>query len=375
MHTIDKVMRVSCPLCGKRESFTQSRWRCDCGEAWEPVNDVDFKPDKIEHACDSIWRYQDLLDLHITQAPIGLSAGWTPLLDAEINEREVLLKLEYLNPTGSFKDRGTEVMINVLHALGIKEVVEDSSGNAGASLAAYAARAGIGATIYVPEKASRGKLRQIEIYRARTQRIPGARVKATEAVLKVVRKGAAYASHAYHPAYLLGQQTVAWEVWEQLGGRAPDFWVTPLGQGGHFLGTYLGFEKLLQAGLINHLPRLVAVQSVAIAPIRMVYEENLSELPQVNPDVSTVAEGVVVSRPVRWKRIVDALNKSRGICLAYGDEQILTAQSELAKKGFYVEPTSALAIAALDDLRKMAKPTDIVVVSLTGNGLKTSQTN
>jgi threonine synthase len=375
MHTTDKVMRVICPHCGKRESFTQFRWRCDCGEAWEPVNDVDFKPEKIEKTCDSIWRYQDLLDLHITQTPIGLSAGWTPLLDTEINGREVLLKLEYLNPTGSFKDRGTEVMVNILHALGIKEVVEDSSGNAGASLAAYAARVGIGATIYAPEKASPAKLQQIEIYGAQTQRIPGARVKATEAVLKVVRQGAAYASHAYHPGYLLGQQTIAWEVWEQLGGRAPDFWVTPLGQGGHFLGIYLGFEKLLQAGLIDHLPRLVAVQSAAMAPIQMAYEKNLSELPQVNPDVSTVAEGVVVSHPVRWKRIVDALKKSKGICLVYEDEKILAAQSGLAKKGFYVEPTSALAIAALDDLREMTKPADIVVVSLTGNGLKTSLIN
>ncbi len=365
-------MNVYCPLCQRHAVYSLTSWRCPCGGAWEPEIVSVFNPEKIRSAKNSLWRYSDLLDLELKDNPISLGAGWTSLLPANVYNHQVMLKLEYLNPSGSFKDRGTEVMINVFRDLGATSLVEDSSGNAGASLAAYAARAGLRADIYAPETASPVKLSQIEIYGAKVHKIPGPRVNAAEAVLQAVNSGSVYASHAYNPAYLLGQQTAVWEVWEQLGNRAPDVWVTPVGQGGHFLGIYLGFLCLKDAGLIEKLPCLVAVQSAQMDPIVQTFNQRLSALPEVNPAAKTIAEGVVVTKPVRWQRIIQALQETGGLSLAIEDKHILAARDYLARQGFFVEPTSALAIAALPEIFKISNTNDIVVVSLTGSGLKVS---
>ena len=181
--------------------------------------------------------------------------------------RQVWLKLEYMAPTASFKDRGTAVMINILAHQGVAHVVDDSSGNAGASVAAYAARAGIQAEVYVPAHASPSKQAQIAVYGAQVRPIPGPRVNAKWAAIESAQRGAAYASHGYHPGFLLGQQSVAWEVWEQLGHRAPDWYVVPVGQGVHLLGVWLGFRRLRAAGFVDRLPRLAAVQPSRLAPL------------------------------------------------------------------------------------------------------------
>ena len=364
------VMQVICPNCEVSGPLILQNWHCpQCGSAWEPLSYGKVNAGNIRAEEKSLWRYRDWMDVSIDE-PIFLGAGGTPLLNANFQGREVLFKTEYLNPSGSFKDRGTEVMINVLNGLGAKRVVEDSSGNAGASLAAYAARAGILAEIYVPESASPLKLEQIKMYGAQVKLIPGTRENASLAVQAVVENGAVYASHAWHPAYLLGQQTAAWEVWEQLGHRAPDMWVTPVGQGGHFLGIWLGFKRLLDEGMIDHIPQMVAVQSAQMAPIHKIFNENSSELPEMDHSQRTIAEGVVVAKPIRWKRIMDALHESNGFTIAIEEEGILPARKELAHLGFFVEPTSALATAALARVFQKTKPTDTIVVSLTGSGLK-----
>jgi threonine synthase len=236
----NSVMPIICSECSQRSELDLHTWRCDlCGAPWEPAIESKVDPSAIRPQMANLWRYQEWLGLD-PAAELSLGAGWTPLLPATVDGHSVLLKAEYLNPTGSFKDRGVEVMINALNRIGARQVVEDSSGNAGASLAAYAARAGMHAEVYAPETASPTKLAQIEMYGAGVKRIPGARENASRAVNEAVKAGAVYASHAYHPAYLLGQQTAAWEVWEQLGYKAPDFWVTPVGQGGHLLGIWMG---------------------------------------------------------------------------------------------------------------------------------------
>ena len=242
--TQNMVMSIICPGCCQRSELSLQAWCCDrCGAAWEPAMANRLDPATIQSGAVSIWRYQEWMGFGQV-APISLGAGGTPLLPATYDGHSVWMKAEYQNPTGSFKDRGIEVMINALHQLGATEVVEDSSGNAGASLAAYAARAGMQAVIFAPEAASPTKLAQIEMYGARLKRIPGPRENAARAVREAVNAGAVYASHAYHPAYLLGQQTAAWEAWEQLGRKAPDYWVTPVGQGGHMLGIWMGWQRL-----------------------------------------------------------------------------------------------------------------------------------
>jgi threonine synthase len=228
---------VVCPECELQQKLSPDRWRCDCGGAWEFVEQSHFEPEQIDVSDFSIWRYCRLFELPLENPRVRLNAGWTPLLPLSYQGREVLFKLEYLSPKASFKDRGTEVMMNIVAVQRVRHVVDDSSGNAGASVATYAAAAGIQATIFVPAYASPAKQAQISVYGAEVRPIPGTRADAKHAAWDAVGRKAAMASHAYHPGFLLGQQSVAWELWEQMGGDVPDWNVLPVGQGVHLLGA------------------------------------------------------------------------------------------------------------------------------------------
>jgi threonine synthase len=365
-------MNVFCPECGVQEKLTPQRWRCDCGAAWEPVERTDFDPALIDAADFTIWRYGRLFGLEFETPLARLGAGWTPLLPVLLSGREVLVKPEYMAPTSSFKDRGTAVMINVLAHQGVAHVADDSSGNAGASVAAYAARAGMRAEIYVPAYASPAKQAQIAIYGADVKPIPGPRGNAKFAAFEAAERGIALASHGYHPAFLVGQQSVAWEMWEQLGVESPDWYVVPVGQGLHLLGTWLGFRRLLAAGLVDKLPRLVAVQPAKLAPLCKAFAAGLETVPAVEPTTPSVAEGLAIAEPVRGRRLLQAIRETDGTCVVVDDEAILDAQRELAHHGLFVEPTSATVAAALDTVRQFAEFGDTIVLPLTGSGLKGS---
>ena len=363
-------MRVRCNDCGKETEFTLTEWRCDCGGAWEPLALPVFDPALIETGDHSIWRYGRLMGLDIEKPIQKMGVGGTPLVPINLFNRKMHLKLEYLSPSGSFKDRGVNAMVNQLARMGVQTVVEDSSGNAGASLAAHAARFGLQAEIYVPATASAAKQGQIAVYGAVVKPIPGPRQAASDAAQAVIRPGTAYASHAYNPAYLAGQMTVAWEVWEQLGRQAPDWVILPVAQGGQFLGYWFGFKRLLEAGLIERLPRLVAVQAERIAPIHRAWINEMDHIPAIEAEGPTLAEGIAIPRPVRDKRILQALHESNGLTVAVGEDAIREAQTEMAHLGYYIEPTSAAAIAGLREIAGEIGEGERVVISLTGNGLK-----
>lgn len=365
-------MNVFCPECDKRDDLAPDRWRCECGGAWEPVERRDFDPALIDLGEFSIWRYRRLFGLDFETPTARLGAGWTPLLPLALRDREVLVKPEYLAPTSSFKDRGTAVMINILARQGATRVADDSSGNAGASVAAYAARAGMQAEIYVPAYASPAKQAQIAVYGADVKPIPGPRGNAKLAAFQAAERGVALASHAYHPGFLVGQQSMAWELWEQMDRRAPDWFVVPVGQGLHLLGVWLGYRRLQAAGYVAKLPRLVAVQPTRLAPLFHAFEAGLDTVPGVEPTEPSVAEGLAIAEPARGRRLLQALRETNGTCIAVDDEAILDAQSELARHGFYVEPTSATVVAALDTVCELAAPDDTIVLPLTGSGLKGS---
>ena len=365
-------MRVFCPECGAQEALLPERWHCDCGEAWEPVEPDDFDPARIDGADTSIWRYRRLFGLDFETPTARLGAGWTPLLPLAYNGREVLFKPEFLAPTASFKDRGTAVMINVLAHRGVTHVADDSSGNAGASVAAYAARAGMQAEIFVPAYASPAKQAQIAIYGAQVRPVPGPRANAKLAASEAAGRGLVLASHAYHPGFLVGQQSMAWELWEQLARRAPDWFVVPVGQGLHLLGVWLGFRRLRAAGLVDRLPRLVAVQAAMLAPLCRAFEEGLETVPAIEPTTPSVAEGLAINQPVRGRRLLQAIRETGGTCVAVKEDAILAAQRQLAHQGLFVEPTSATAVAALETVFQLAAPDEAIVVPLTGSGLKGS---
>ena len=363
-------MRVKCTYCGKVSQFNLENWRCECGNAWEPFEFPEFTPNKIDLNDYSIWRYGYFMGLDIQKPIRKMGVGWTPLVPINLYSQDIFLKLEYLSPSGSFKDRGVNAMVNQLAFMGVNTAVEDSSGNAGASLASHAARFGIKAEIYVPENTSPTKKYQIAIYGADVKPIQGSRSAVEKAAQASITPGRAYASHAYNPAYLAGQVTAAYELWEMLGERTPDWIICPTAQGGLFLGYWFGYKSLMNAGLINKMPRLIAAQPELIAPIHHAFENGLDHIPEAQLKGSTVAEGAAIAKPVRARRILQALHETDGFTLALKEDEILSAQVDLAEKGYFVEPTSALAIAGFMKIRDQVKTMDIVVLPLTGNGLK-----
>jgi len=374
-------MNLRCLSCQRTYPQDTYRWRCECGGVFELESATGFAKDEIETGDFSLWRYRAMLPVGHEEGVISLGEGFTPLVETQVYDIRIHCKLEFLNPTGSFKDRGTAVLINMLRGLGVKRVVEDSSGNAGASLAAYAARSayyaarsGIEAEIYVPAYASPNKLAQIAIYGARLVKVEGPRERASQAAQEAADQGAYYASHYYNPFTLEGLKTIAYEIAEQLDWRAPDNLALPVGQGTLLLGAYRGFKHLLAAGLIEKLPRLFAVQAEPCAPLHEAYQQGLDDallMPSAPIEKNeTVAEGISTARPVRGRQVLAAVRETGGAVLAVSDEATLRARDELARRGLYVEPTSAVAIAALLQLRGLIGPEELTVVPLTGSGLK-----
>lgn len=338
-------MSFFCVECGQELPVTTRRWRCECGGVFELIERPRFQRDEIDTRVSTLWRYRAMLPALSTEHIISLGEGWTPLVSAQAHGIEFLAKLEFLAPTGSFKDRGTTVLVSFLKELGAQTVVEDSSGNAAASLAAYCARAQIRCRIFVPAQASPAKLTQIRAYGAELIPVEGPRENASLAAQHAAKESY-YASHVYNPLILEGTKTIAYELWEQLDGRAPDAMLFPTGHGTLLLGAYYGFRELLEAGLIERIPALHAVQSEACAPLYRVYKENLTELPDISCG-ETIAEGIRIRRPVRWKAIMRAIRETGGSVVTVSEGEILAAQRELAHQGLYVEPTSAVAVAGV----------------------------
>ena len=360
-------MNLRCGNCARSWPFDPAQWCCDCGGVLDIQGVPSFDPNHVSRDDYTLWRYRAALPVPGGAAQVTLGEGWTPLVAVERGRRRLYLKAEHLNPTGSFKDRGAAVLVTALKAAGVQEVVEDSSGNAGAALAAYAARAGLAATIYVPAHASPVKQAQIAAYGAQVVPVPGPRTEAARAVRRAAGEGAVYASHVYSPFYPQGMKTIAFELWEQLGGRLPSSVVVSAGHGGLLLGLNRGFGELFSAGLVDRLPRLFGVQAQACAPLARAWERGLAEAELVE-EGETVAEGVRIAAPPWGRAVLAAVRGSDGALLALPDNETLAAQRELAHRGVYVEPTSALAVAALNHLQDRLG--DVPVVVLTGSGFK-----
>lgn len=361
-------MELRCTHCNETEPWPGSRWACACGGPRELIGLPEFSPEAIEPRQPGLWRYRRMLP-SLPHTPITLGEGWTPLIPGSWDGLALYWKMESANPTGSFKDRGTSLVVNDIVARGVTEVVEDSSGNAGASIAAYAARAGIRARVFVPAHASPAKRAQIQVYGAELIPVPGPRIEATRAAERAAAEGAVYASHVWHPLTLVGMATAAWELWEQLDGRAPDWFVCPVGQGTLLLGAWRGFQALAAAGLIDRLPRLVAAQAAICAPLANAFRSGQPEAEAV-PPASTIAEGIAIVQPVRSRAILQALRESHGLVLTATEDEIREAQRQLAHSGLYVEPTSATAAAVLRQLHPHVQNGETAVVALTGSGLK-----
>ncbi|MGD2058893.1 MAG: pyridoxal-phosphate dependent enzyme [Anaerolineales bacterium] len=298
----------------------------------------------------------------------SLGEGATALVPLEIDDRRVYFKCEFQNPTGSFKDRGAALLASALAAEGVTEAIEDSSGNAGAAFAAYAARSGIHARIFIPDYASGPKRVQIESYGAEVVRILGPRSATTEKTIAEAEKGAVYASHAYMPHVIAGFATIAFEIYEDLG-RAPSAVVVPVGQGTLLLGLHRGFQALKDDGRIERLPRMIGVQARACAPLWSVFHGGAAGLTWIS-EGETQAEGIRILQPLRGDDVLKATEQSGGTMVVVEEDEISQGRDALGRAGLYVEPTSAVVWPALKQVS--ADNADPIVAILTGSGLKSS---
>lgn len=357
-------MNIHCTQCGQPYPAEGTPYRCaNCGGFfdWDGPPKIDLA--NMENDQPGIWKYRHSFGLDEGSPVVSLGEGNTPLVWEKAFGTDVGLKLEFLNPTGSFKDRGTAVLLSHLLNRGVTYAVEDSSGNAGASFSGYAARAHIRAKVFVPDVASGPKRRQIEMYGAELVAVPGPRSAAAEAVRQEADGGAAYASHAYLPFGLPGLATIAYELFIQAGG-VPGTIITPMGQGNLIHALMRGFAGLKQAGTIQQPPVFVGVQARACAPIWAAFNGTPNDVRE-DP---TAAEGIRVRYPASKDSVLAEMTPGRDQVVVVEEEQILPARDELARRGVYVEPTSAVTWAALKQLAGQV-PGPIVLV-LTGFGLK-----
>ena len=365
MNYIDAATGATYPL-------DKPRW---CGDGGAHLNLGDapgLTRGEIDTTKYSVWRYAKALLVEAKDA-VTLGEGWTPLVDGKLDGISVTMKLEFMMPTGSFKDRGMTTLITYLKNRGVMSVLEDSSGNAGASMAAYSAAAGMKARILVPETASYPKIAQMAATGADVVTVKGSRQDVADAALRYAKE-IFYASHNWQPFFLEGTKTLAYELWEQFGFKIPDNIVFPVGYGSNVCGCERGFAELKRRGEIDRLPKLFAVQAANCAPLYAAFKAGADEA--VPTDVATtVAEGIASSKPTRLREVVRAVRNSGGSIVAVSEDEIVSALGALARQGLYVEPTSAAAAAGLRQLfkSKAIVPEQKTVLVLTGTGLKASE--
>jgi threonine synthase len=365
MHYIDSSTGATYPL-------SEPRWRGDSGGHLNLGDAPGLTRAQIDASVNSLWRYREALLVDAGDA-VTLGEGWTPLTRAQWDGIPVLMKLDYLMPSGSFKDRGMTVMVTYLKRHGVTDVLEDSSGNAGASLSIYCAAAGTRCRVLVPATASYPKIVQIAACGAEVVAITGTRQDVADAALAMSRE-IFYASHNWQPLFADGTKTLAYELWEQLGFRAPDNIVLPVGYGTNVVGCDRGFSELLRRGEIDRMPRLFGVQATNCAPYYAAFRAGVEHLVPT-PVAPTIAEGIASSKPTRIREVLAPVRASGGEIVAVAEDEIVRALASLASKGFYVEPTSAAAAAGLSQLiaRGVFRRGEATVLVLTGSGLKASE--
>lgn len=353
------------PRSGATYPLEIPRWCASNGQPLSLTPGAGLRRGDIDLAVRSLWRYRAAFPFQV-DAPITMGEGCTPLLPRSLHGGTAHLKCEWFMPTGSFKDRGASVMLSLLRAQGIGAVLEDSSGNGGAAVSAYAAAGGMHATIMAPASTSPAKTVQMRAHGATVELIPGTR-QDTSAAAEARASNVFYASHNWHPFFLEGTKTLAFELWEDLGFTAPDNVIVPCGAGSNVLGCWIGFSELLQTGAIDRMPRLWAAQPAHCGPIAAAVL-GIAAAP-VQP---TIAEGTAIAAPIRLPEVVAALQDSGGGAVLLSEAEIAAEVLMLARMGIYVEPTCAQAAAAFGKLLAAGQiaADETTVVVLTGTGLK-----
>jgi threonine synthase len=362
------MSELVCIECGRRFSTSLPIWRCECGGLLDVEHSSFFKIEDLRSRKLDMWRYREAIPIDEDSSIVSLGEGFTPIVELAISGENVLFKQEHLFPTGSFKDRGASVLLSKVKELGIDSVVEDSSGNAGAAVAAYAASAGVQCEIFVPKNTIEAKITQIELYGANLRIVPGSRERTAAEALKAA-EGCYYASHSWNPFFSHGTKTMAFELSEQLGWAVPDVVILPVGNGTLLLGACIGFSELKRFGITKRMPRFIGVQVESCAPLHKAYIEGTDEI-GLNDTGNTIAEGVAVAKPVRGKQILRAVRSTGGYFITVNERELIDSLKMMLSKGFLIEPTSAVPVAGVVKYLSENSADETIVSVLTGHGLK-----
>ena len=365
-------MILKCIECGKEYDPKEARYRCECGGLLEVLVDLDEVENVFDGKNITLWKYESFIPV---EKRVSLNEGGTPLyrlenLQKELEMRELYVKNEGANPTGSFKDRGMTVGVSKALELGMDKVICASTGNTSASLAAYSAKAGIKSYVLIPSgKIALGKLAQAIVYGAKVVPIRGNFDDALRVVVEASKELGVYMLNSINPFRLEGQKTIAFEIFDQLG-FVPDRLILPVGNAGNISAIWKGFKELYEIGFIDKLPQMIGIQAEGASPLAKAFKEGTFK-PFEKPE--TVATAIRIGNPANWKKALKAVEESKGLLESVSDREILNAQKLLAsKEGIFVEPASASSLAGLIKLRDIIEIEDdeSVVLITTGHGLK-----
>ncbi len=364
------MVKLICSSCGREYLPTYKGYRCSsCGGLLNLQFEAKFPLNEIKRRKPTMWRYREAIPIEKDENVVSFDEGFTPLLPIHINNHTIWVKQDHLFQSGSYKDRGASVLISHVKEIGVKSVVEDSSGNAGAAIAAYSAKAKVKCDIFVPEKTSSSKISQIMAYGARIHKIGQTREETAKAGLREA-ENKYYASHVYNPYFLQGTKTFAYEVTEQLGWKAPDVVILPVGNGTLLLGAYIGFTDLFKAGITKKVPKIIGVQAANCAPLAAAFSTKIGKASfHVK---STVAEGIAIAIPMRANQIIDAVKRTKGHFVTVKEEEIMSSLEEMAKSGYHMEPTAAATFAGVQKYIRgsESRKNEVIVSAITGHGLK-----
>ena len=376
-------LKLVCSKCGEERLIGEYAYRCSrCYYPLEVAYDHDeiceaFNVDDLPDRGFDMWRYKELLPVRGPGSIVSLQEGGTPLVKAgrlgeELGLGELYLKDETRNPTWSFKDRGSSVGVSMALEVGAGAVGCVSSGNMAASMAAYAARAGVRCVIVVPRKTPMGKIVQMLVCGASLASVEAPYHVITRRFIENSFSAGVYSVHNDSPMRVEGQKTVSFELAEQLGWEAPDWVIVPTSSAGNFSAVWKGFSELEALGLTAGRPRMSLVQAAGNAPIVRSFRNGLDHV-ELNPNPDTIASGIANPDPPSGLRALSILRESRGYVEMASDEEILGAQGQLARsEGLFVEPAAAVPLACLKRMLEdgVVAGDERVVLVVTGSGLK-----
>ena len=326
----------------------------------------------------TIWqRFADFLPFDNYSAAFSLGEGNTPLLESRmlaeyVGLESILLKNETVNPTWSFKDRGSLSCILMAKQMGERFIATISTGNMGASIAAYGARSGIHPIIFIPSFCPEEKIRSMAIHGATIIKVDAPDfVEMKRKILSLADSFKLRIVTGNGPVRVEGYKFCAFELYEQLGRNVPDFIAVPTSACGHIRGLFKGFRELVEAGLANKLPRMIIIQAAQNSPLVTAFKRHVMK-PVPFSDVRTIAKAIATGNPMGGDEILDKAYKYNWLAEDVTEEEILIGQRILGRAGFFVEPSSATSLLAVKKLREAEKVKrhESVVLMLTGSGLK-----